>query len=99
MQVQLETQVCGTWGSTAVAAHHAALSSDGTIRQGTGLVNLKITCRGQMLPAVKQSVVAAMLIGTVEEPLFPLQPGPCLHWVCVHSEDGSQLLSFMQFYC
>lgn len=97
--MQLETQLCRTWGSTSLAPHHAALSSDGYIHQGTGLVNLKITRRGQIPPAVKQSAVAVMPIGTMEEPLFLLQPGPCLHCVRVHPEDGSQLLSFMQFYC
>lgn len=49
--MQLETQLCRTWGSTSLAPHHAALSSDGYIHQGTGLVNLKITRRGQIPPA------------------------------------------------
>ena len=93
------TQVHGTWGSTGLAAQHAALSYDRYIHQGTGLVNLKITCRGQTLHGVKQAVLSAMLTDTVEESLFPLQSGPCLHWIHVHPEDGSQLLSFMQFYC
>lgn len=99
MQVQLETQVHRIWGSTGLVAHHTALSSDGYIHQGTGLVNFKTTYRGQTLLAVKQAVVAAMLIDTMEESLFPFQPGPWLHQVRVHLEDGPRLLSFMQYYC
>lgn len=48
------------------------------IHQGTWLVNLKTVLRGQILLPVKHSLVTVMLIGTMEELLFPLQPLPCI---------------------